>query len=229
MHSLATHPYTEIELCWSAPVPGAGELRARQLRGALAEAFGADSLFHQRDTAGREIYRYPLIQYRWADGRGLVIGWRQAADLLRRLPWLDLDLELGAERVQVTDAHVTCRSGEFGAGPRLLHYHFASPVLLFNQDNYRRYQVLPPQEHRREHDRLLTAQMLTALRGLDVEFPQHLYATLVDPRPCPARYKGQDLLGLTGRLVCNAVLPTGFAFGHAVSHGYGWLVAAEEG
>jgi hypothetical protein len=53
MHPLATRSYTEIELHWDLPLAGPAPTRARQLRGALARAFGEDSLFHQHDAAGR--------------------------------------------------------------------------------------------------------------------------------------------------------------------------------
>jgi hypothetical protein len=223
MHPLATRPYTEIELHWDNPVPGPAHSRTRQLRGALAHAFRGDSLFHQHDAAGRQIYRYPRIQYRWRHGMGLVASWLDAADILPKLPWLDLELSLGEDRVRVTDAVIICSNAQFGVSTRLLHYWLASPALLFNQENYQRFQGLDAADRQQEQDRLLTAQLLTALRGLDVSFPNRLYASLIDPQSRKCRYKQQELLGLAGRFVCNAVLPSGFAIGHAVSHGFGWV------
>jgi len=224
---LAIRPYTEIELHWDLPLAGPAQARVRQLRGALARAFGEDSLFHQRDAAGRQIYRYPRIQYRWQRGLGLVAGWPDAADILPKLPWLDLELSLGEDRVRITDAVISCRNAHFGVSTRLLHYRLVSPALLFNQENYQRFQGLEPGGKQQEQDRLLTAQILTALRGLDISFPDRLYASLVDPKSRKCRYKEQELLGLSGRLVCNAELPSGFAIGHAVSHGFGWIHAWE--
>jgi hypothetical protein len=228
MHPLATLPYTEVELHWDIPLAGPAQTRTRQLRGALAHAFRGNSLFHQHDAAGRQIYRYPRIQYRWHRGLGLVTGWLDAAEILRNLPWLDLELTLGEEQVRVTDAIITVRNAEFGISPRLLHYHLTSPALLFNQENYPRFQRLGAADKQREQDRLLIAQLLTALRGVDIEFPDRLYAGLINPHSRKCRYKQQDLLGLTGRFVCNALLPPGFAIGHAVSHGYGWIAPWEQ-
>lgn len=223
MHPLTTLPYAEIELHWDTPLAGPSEVRARQLRGVLARVFRDDDRFHQHDPAGRQIYRYPRVQYRWSGGRGLIIGWLDSAEILCHLPWLDLELNLGEDRVRVTDAHIRFHQAEFALSPRLLHYRFASPALLFNQDNYRQFQTLDPTARQYEQDRLLTAQLLTAMRGLDVEFPVQLYAALVAAHSHKCRYKQQELLGLSGRLLCNALLPPGFAIGHAVSHGYGWI------
>jgi len=225
MQPLATLPYTEIELHWHVPVAGQAETRARQLRGALARVFADNGLFHQHDaTSGRQIYRYPLIQYRWRAGQGLVAGWLQAAEILRNLPWLDVELALGEDQVQISDAIISCRNAQFGVAPHLLHYRFMTPAMLFNQENYQRYQATDCNGKQRERDRLLTAQLLTALRGLDIEFPTRLYAGLVHSHLRKCRYKQQTLLGLTGRFVCSATLPAGFAIGHAVSHGFGWIV-----
>ncbi|MBI5014904.1 MAG: hypothetical protein HZB55_05355 [Deltaproteobacteria bacterium] len=228
MHLLAQVPYAAVELHWSAPVLGPAHLRARQLRGALAAAFGGDDLFHQHDAAGRALYRYPRVQYRWHRGCGVVVGWQEAAEKLLNLPWLDLALRLGADEATVAEAHLATTGGTFGWDDRLRYYRFGSPVLLFNQENYARYQTMKPEAQRRERDRLLVAQTLVALRELGVRFEGRLYAAFAGFRAQVCRYKEQDLLGLTGWFVSNAVLPTGFAFGHAVSHGYGWIAPLDE-
>jgi hypothetical protein len=226
MHPLAQIPLAQVELHWDRDLSGGGETRTRQLRGALATAFRDDDLFHQHDPAtGKVLYRYPQIQYRWRDGRGLILGWGDAASRLLGLPWLDLALRLGEDTVAVTDAALTLTHGQFAIGDRLAYYRIQTPVLLFNQENYRRYRTLAERERRDERDRLLVANLLIALRGLDVAFTQRLYASLIQLDRQTCHYKGESLFGLSGVMVANAILPAGFAFGHAVSHGYGELVA----
>mgnify|MGYP001809782717 CR=1 FL=1 len=224
MHPLAKIPCAQVELRWERDLPGRPAQRARQLRGALATAFRDDPLFHQHDpVTGKALYRYPRVQYRWLDGCGLVIGWAEAASRLLDRPWLDLNLQLGEESVRIDDAALTLHHGEFGVSERLEHYRLRSPALLFNQENYRRYQQMSEPAQAVERDRLLVSAVLTGLRGLDVHFPERLYATFTQIQTRPCQYKGQDLLGISGGFACNVVLPDGFAFGHAVSHGYGWL------
>ena len=224
MHSLAKIPCAQVELIWDRDVSGASVQRVRQLRGALATAFRGDPLFHQHDLeTGQALYRYPRIQYRWQDGRGVVIGWAEAAQRLLDRPWLDLELRLGDETVQIMDAALTLQQGEFAVSERLERYRLRSPALIFNQENYRRYQQMSELEQARERDRLLVAQLLIALRGLTVRVPERFYATFPHIKPLASRYKGQDLLGFRGEFACNLSLPDGLAFGHAVSHGYGWV------
>ncbi len=218
---LAQVPYAEVELSWDRLLDGAPQRRAGQLRGALARAFAADDRFHQHGASGKALYRYPRVQYRWGNGRGLVAGWGDAADTLPHLPWLDLALELGGQPLRVTDVRLTTCQGTFGVSRRLERYDLASPVLLFNQQNFPRYNAMPAEHQALERDRLLVAQLLAAMAGLEVRFSGHLYATFTDARLGTCRHKAQKLLGIGGRFVSNAVLPPGFAFGHAVSHGFG--------
>lgn len=226
MHSLSEIPYTEIELRWDREMPGSTEARARQLRGCLAQRFSDDPLFHQHDEEGRVLYRYPQVQYRWRNGQGVVAGWGEAARRLPQLPWLELDLRLGDDPVQVGDISLATHKARFGISPRLLRYHLVAPVLLFNQKNYQRYKELDRAGQREESDRLLIAQLLTAMRGLGVHFAGQLYAAFTQTRTVVSRYKQQELVGIKGQFVCNAVLPAGFAIGHGVSHGFGWITPA---
>lgn len=225
MHLLTKIPCAQVMLRWDRELNGSPETRARQLRGALAEAFGADDLFHQHDANGKPLYRYPLVQYRWQGGQGLVVGWGAAASRLLALPWLDLTLQLGEESVTVGDAALTLRYEPFGVSEQLLPYRLVTPALLLKSENYRRYQGLDERGQRAERDRLLVSNLLTAMRGLDIHFPVQLYAVFTRSRLRPCHYKGQELIGIDGEMACNAVLPEGLAIGHAVSHGFGWLVA----
>ena len=225
MHLLTKIPCAQVTLSWDRELAGGTEARARQLRGALAEAFGADDLFHQHDANGKPLYRYPLVQYRWQGGQGLVVGWGAAASRLLALPWLDLTLQLGEESVTVGDAALTLRYEPFGVSEQLLPYRLVTPALLLKSENYRRYQALDERGQRAERDRLLVSNLLTAMRGLDIHFPVQLYAAFTRSRLRPCHYKGQELIGIDGEMACNAVLAEGLAIGHAVSHGFGWLVA----
>lgn len=225
MHLLTKIPCAQVMLRWDRELNGSPETRARQLRGALAEAFGADDLFHQHDANGKPLYRYPLVQYRWQGGQGLVVGWGAAASRLLALPWLDLTLQLGEESVTVGDAALTLRYEPFGVSEQLLPYRLVTPALLLKSENYRRYQGLDERGQRAERDRLLVSNLLTAMRGLDIHFPVQLYAAFTRSQLRPCHYKGQELIGIDGEMACNAVLPEGLAIGHAVSHGFGWLVA----
>ena len=224
MRTLSDSPYTEIELRWDRELTGPSQTRARQLRGALAECFSDDPLFHQHDKQGQVLYRYPRVQYRWQEGRGVIAGWGEAARRLPALSWLELELRLGEDSVQVADISLTTHRAQFGVEDWLLRYRFNTPALLLNQKNYHHYRELDEVGRRDQLDRLLVAQLLTALRGLGVHFDTRLYAAFTRTRTVSSHYKQQELVGLVGQFATNAVLPAGLGVGHGVSHGFGWIV-----
>jgi len=222
---------TVVSLRFDAELADSPDRLASQLRGAMGTLFADQPIFHQHDERGRALYRYPIVQYRWQEGNGLVVGWEEAAQIIRNIKWLDLPMNLDGKAVQVTEATIHDQKVGFGVSDRLLRYALRSPVLLFNQRNYRRYKELAGWGQEKERNRLLVAQILVSLRGMGVEFPERLYAAFVSARPGICHFKGQDLVGLRGAFVINAILPDGFSFGHAVSHGYGWLspISASDG
>jgi len=223
MNFLAEIPFTSVELRWARPVAGAAEQRIRQLRGALGNAFREDARFHQHGESGQVLYRYPPIQYRWREGYGVIAGWESGAETLLNLPWLDLQLSLNQEVVTISDALINTQQARFAVSDIFLHYHLISPILLFSQKNFAKYRMLTNVEQQAERQRLLVANLLSGLKGLSIRFPVNLQAVFNQISYCKCHYKDQDFLGITGEFACNALLPSGFAFGHAVSHGYGWI------
>lgn len=221
-----------VRLSWREPY--AGPPAPHLLRGALAQRFSADPLFHQHegDGATHLLYRYPQIHYRWERGDGLVVGFGGGAQALLAVPWPSLSLRLGEREVTVLEATATLAQHVVRPTATLRRYRFRAPWLPFNQANYERYRRLDPAAQAEERDRLAVAGLLMAMRGLGITFPERLYAAVVPRRACTCRYKDQEFLGFTGDLLANVDLPDGFALGRAVSHGYGWvsrLLGAAEG
>jgi hypothetical protein len=192
------------------------------LRGAVAGRFPDNPLFHQHDGE-RVVYRYPQVQYRWDRDGPVLLGLGEGARFLSAVEWAGMELRIGDRPLTVRDAVCTFRRHEIRPTTGLVRYRLAAPWLPFSQENYRRYQSMNAEERLAERDRLAVAGLLIALRGFGVEFPCRLYAAFESAAARPCRYKGVDLLGFRGRLLTNVDLPDGFAFGRAVSHGYGWL------
>jgi hypothetical protein len=222
MRVLEKRIQTTVELVFDNSVTGFRQSLVSQLRGGILNAFPSNE-FHQHDSKGGFIYRYPRIQYQWRNNRGVIIGWMEAADKVLQLPWLDLSISVNGITLSVMDVFLNPAKIEFGTSERLCHYQLSTPVLLFNQKNFSNYKKLNFTEKLYEENRLLQAQILTALRGLDVDFTNRLYATFTVKKAVPCVYKGQQLSGIQGRFATNAILPNNFAIGHAVSHGFGWI------
>lgn len=227
MHILGQRPKTLVEISLEPTVKGYRQSLVSQLRGAVTNMF-SESDFHQHDPSGRLIYRYPKIQYQWMANQGLIMGWMESAEKLFHMPWLDLQATLNGVDVLATKATLTPESAIFGISDNLLHYSLVTPVLLFNSNNYMAYKSMDFDNRIYETDRLLQAQILIALRGMEIHFPQRLYATFTRLKFTQCIYKGQRLSGISGRFATNAVLPDHFAIGHAVSHGFGWIMLVQK-
>lgn len=222
MYFLGERTRTLVEISLDHTVKGYRQSLVSQLRGGISNMF-SESAFHQHDQEGRFIYRYPKIQYQWITNQGIILGWMESAEKILHLPWLDFQITLNGINLSVTKANLTTESAVFGVSKNLVHYRLETPTLLFNRNNYKAYKSMSFKERIYETDRLLQAQVLIALRGLDILFPERLYATFTQLKTMSCQYKGQRLLGIGGRFATNAFLPENFAIGHAVSHGYGWI------
>lgn len=211
---------TNVQLSWKEPLHGPP--KPHLLRGAIAEHFSSEPLFHQHNKEGF-IYRYPLIQYRWQKGDGIIVGFNEGAKLLARVPFLDLSLRLGTDAVVVADAQIKCLKASATVADRLRRYRFVTPWLPFNQETYHAYHAMDTASKNLELDRLAVANILMMLRGLNIEFPTRLYAAIEVKKKVWCQYKDQKLLGILGLLITNIDLPDNVAIGKAVSHGFGWL------
>ncbi len=193
------------------------------LRGALAARFADDPLFHQHGADGL-LYRLPRIQYRWDERGPMLVGLEEGAQRLLEVEWPGMVLCLGSERVTVSEAECLFQRFEVRMTGHLLRYRLAAPWLPFSQENYARYLGMGPTAQAQERDRLARGGILIGLRGLGVEVREQLFVAVEDVVLQRCDYKVVDLLGFWGRVLANAELPPGFAFGRAVSHGYGWIV-----
>jgi hypothetical protein len=192
------------------------------LRGAVAQLFSANSLFHQHEGQ-QVVYRYPQVQYRWDRHGPMIVGLGEGARFLASVEWAGLTLRIGEQYLTVRDAVCHFRRHIIESSPRLLRYHFISPWLPLSQENYQRYRNQSKPEQAAELDRLAVAGVLIGLRGFGVDFPSRLYAAFERHDAYPCHYKGIKMCGFRGSLLANVNLPDGFAIGRAVSHGYGWL------
>ncbi len=221
---LAQLPVAVVRLQWTEPWDGPPA--PHLLRGAVAAAYPDNDLFHQHRPDGAVLYRYPRIHYRWDRGDGILVGFGRGVQALADFfaAQDDITLRLGNRVVRVRDVWAEFELREIRGLPVLRRYRFHSPWLPFSQENYQRYIAMTPEDQRAELDRLATANLLSAFKGLGIHCDFRILTSFLPRREVWCRYKNNRLLGFSGLLVCNLLLPEGFAIGRAVSHGYGWLV-----
>ncbi|MEQ8702791.1 MAG: CRISPR-associated endonuclease Cas6 [Phaeodactylibacter sp.] len=201
-----------------------------KLRGYFSRLFGAASdLWHNHESDGRPIYRYPLIQYKVVDRQPMLIGVGAGAQLLVEHFLEVRELEIDGLRLPVHSKQVKSRKVEVGVNGNLHRYRFANPWFAFNQHNYQEYQDKPVQERQPFLERLLTGHILAFYKGVEHWEEEKILVNLLEVHPLMAKFKNQPMLMFRGQFVTNARLPEYIGLGKSVSRGFGTVCAAAAG
>lgn len=139
---------------------------AAKLRGFFATSFNEYALLHQHVT-DRLIYKYPLIQYKMLEGRPLVLGINEGAEVLKAIYDKFDEIKLGESSYTILERGVTLKSEEFGCVPEIYSYGFVTPWLALSQENYPKYLDASWQERRELLRRILVGNILSASKGWD--------------------------------------------------------------
>jgi hypothetical protein len=207
--------------------PAAGH----KLRGYFAGLFGEESdLFHQHETHGKAIYRYPLIQYKVAGGAPLLLGLGDgAAEIIRRFRRIEA-LELDGRHYPLDHKHLHSEHMAVGhTGGRFYHYQFATRWMALNQANFQRYQKTAPDERKAMLERLLTGNLLSTFKGLGVRL-QPDEQIVVEGRfeERISQFKNKKMLVFGGGFWTNVHLPPFAGLGKSVSRGFGAVALSKQ-
>lgn len=209
-----------LRLRWNEPWQGPPA--PHLLRGWICERVD-DPTFHQHGPDGECLYRYPLVQYRWDGDDGVVVAFQEAAFKLAGYTWQGETMDLGDRLRRVRESEFRVTEHAVVCSDHLITYRLRQPWLALNQRNWANYQARSPRENVDWLGRHAGSGILTALRGMGIDFGGQLYAAFRERSRSICRFKDLRLTGLLGEITTNADLPDGFAIGKATAHGYGWL------
>ena len=197
------------------------------LRGYFAGAFGDRSvLFHNHTADNGFRYGYSQVQYKVLRGVPTVVGVAEGAGLVMQ-SFMDVDrLELNGHFVVVDDKELKVDKVEAGVIDELRDYRLASPLVMFNQENYKAYQKLPEAERSGFIRRLLRSHVITALRGIGCEVSPDK-PLMVSPRlrVRMGTLKNKRMRMYLGDFTTNAAIPSGIGIGKSTSKGYGTILS----
>lgn len=199
-----------------------------KLRGYFSRLFGAESdLWHNHQSDGRPIYRYPLIQYKVVGRQPMLTGVGDGAQLLIQHFLEVKELEIDGLRLPVHSKQVKSGEVEVGVNGSLHRYTFANPWFALNQENYRVYQNMPKGERKPLLQRLLTGHILAFLKGVGHWEEKRVMVELLDLKPVQSKFKDQPMLMFKGGFVTNAQLPDYIGLGKSVARGFGAIHQAK--
>lgn len=217
-------PYLRWELIPETP----GHFHAHQVRGAIASLYRDWSIMHQHH--GRQfLYQHPLVQYKVIDGIPMVVGLGIGAELLAAL---EPPHELVLNHVPVAFKDIRCVSEiyepDFATPQR---FHFATPWLALNEDNYKLYRVFESDEQviaiGQLLQRILIGNVISFAKGLGLSILARLQAHIENWHAEPVRAKQEEsglMLGFAANGEITFSAPPFWGFGKQSSRGNGVMV-----
>jgi hypothetical protein len=217
-------PYLRWELIPETP----GDYQAHHLRGAMANLYRDWSIMHQH--LGRQyLYQHPLVQYKVIDGTPMVAGLGIGAELLAALE-PPRELVLSHMPVAFKDVRIVSETYEpdFTTPHR---FHFATPWLALNEDNYELYRALEDDDQtiaiRQLLQRILIGNILSFAKGLGLSILAKLQANIENWHAEPVRAKQQEsglMLGFAASGEITFSAPPLWGFGKQSSRGNGVMI-----
>jgi hypothetical protein len=200
---------------------------AAQLRGFFGDYFREHSpLLHNHYDDGRLRYRYPLVQYKVVDGIPMLVGLKEGAQLLTALFFKIHTLHIAGYEYPVMERNISYKNVPVGWSDTLTDYRFGTLWMPLNQQNYLEYQDKNETARRAMLARILTGNILSFLKGIDLYLPEDK-RIMVTVRPSDERltgFKNQLMTGITGGFTTNVALPNYIGLGKSVSRGYGVII-----
>ncbi|MCK6562402.1 hypothetical protein HUU39_12185 [candidate division KSB1 bacterium] len=217
-------PYLRWELLPETP----GRFQAHQVRGAIASLYRDWSIMHQH--LGRQyLYQHPLVQYKVINGIPMAVGLGVGAELLAALE-PPRRLVLNHAPVEFKDVRVISEIYEpdFSAPRR---FHFATPWLALNEDNYRLYRLFRDDDQtiaiRQLLERILIGNVLSFAKGLGLSILAQLQARIENWHAEPVRAKQEEsglLLGFAANGEITFSAPPLWGLGKQSSRGNGVVI-----
>lgn len=199
--------------------------QAHKLRGYFAEQFGRESdLFHNHDVkTGKDIYRYPRIQYKVVRRHPMVVGVGEGAQLLVERFLRIRELEIEGRRYATEQKNLQSREVIVGVTEELYEYQFVTPWLALNQENYQRSLELSPTEQKKQLDSILRNNIFSFLKSIPYFEEQRVMVMFRPDSTQRTFFKNQPMQTFTGSFVTNMQLPDYIGLGKSPARGFGTI------
>ncbi len=196
---------------------------ASKLRGFFATSFNEYALLHQH-TADKLIYKYPLIQYKMLQGKPLVLGINEGAEVLKEIYDKFDEIKIGESKYTIMERGVTLKSEEFGCSQEILSYRFVTPWLALSQENYPKYLEASWEDRKDLLRRILVGNILSASKGLEYVAIEQIKLELGRIHEEICMLKGTKVTGIRGEFTTNFAIPDFMGLGKSVSRGFGAVI-----
>jgi len=201
---------------------------ADKLRGFFADKFGEYILIHQHLSDNELLYKTPLIQYKFLDGKPFVLGINEGADVLQEIHE-DIDyLKIGRSKYQIKEKSIVLKTDYFGTANNDILYTFLIPWLALNERNYEKYQRIGTWSKKKELlEKILIGNIISMSKSLGYTVPEPIKATIGKLKEIQTSLKGTPMLGFLGTFSVNFDIPDYWGIGKSVSRGFGTVIRCQ--
>ena len=191
---------------------------AEKLRGFFTKLYTDENLFHSHGKEKEYIYRMPLIKYKVIEGKLVVVGINEGADLVRNEFLKHKVLQIGDDQIVEFETQLDLRLEELKVTDELYSYRFETPWLPINQKNISDYR-----KGKLDLDRVLTNNILTVFKGIKIEADKKI---MVKGEYEERKIKMKDIIvtGFVGNFVSNVKIPEFLGIRNRRSSGFGCVV-----
>jgi hypothetical protein len=193
---------------------------AKKVRGFFADLDQLDSNLHNHMVDGKEIYRYPLIQYKVLGGNPVIIAAEEGIRSIHPHIMEQKALRIGDKTY--TDMTVDMRLLELplGDSKSMKSYRFLTPWLALNQRNYEEYHSADEEKKKQILSKVLVGNILSICKGFGVTIEQRLQVEH-QLTPVTVDYKGKKMVAFVGKFQVNCCIPELFGIGKGTARGFG--------
>lgn len=201
---------------------------AVKVRGYFADMDKSDTFMHNHLETGGNIYKYPEVQYKVLYKHPFIIAFGNGINsLYPKLMGIEY-VTIGNRKYNNPDLQIRLETKTIGDCEQTLQYKFLTPWLALNQENYRKYTVLETNfEKIQMLENILTGNILSMCKGFNVRLERKINV-LSELESIPVKFKGETMIGFTGKFTVNARLPAFCGIGKGVSRGMGTIAFAGE-
>ncbi len=204
------------------------EIKHNQLhkvRGYFGNEFKEYDLLHNHDlNTGKEIYRYPAIQFKKTDNALSLFGYGdKAIDIFKTLFLKSYFIKIDTQKFMANEKNFQVKSECFGLKDETFVYKFISPWIALNQKNYNDYMNLNSQEEK-------TNKLNSILINNIISFCKFTGYTVLDKIKIKSKFKQIKVnlksithSGFLGEFMANFLLPDYLGLGKSSSRGYGCI------
>lgn len=197
-------------------------LNADKIRGFFANQFKDYCLIHHHLDKDEFLYRTPLIQYKVIEGKPLVIGINEGAQILQKIYEAVDYIKTDASEYLIKEKIIILRTDYFGIAEAEISYSFLTPWLALNERNYDRYVRAGIWQKRKELlEKILTGNLISMSKGIGYTAKKPIKVNILEMKEISTSLKGNPMLGFLGEFSVNFEIPDYWGIGKSVSRGFG--------